>query len=235
LNPYVDATTGVAYNKLGITDRKQLAAAEYRLTNLRGAELAASPAVGRFDLDHLRGIHRHLFQDVYEWAGRERTVNFSKRDVAERWWKSVFAGHELIPVIADSVNRDLVAWDFLKGLTPPDFVNKLTATYIKLNHMHPFPEGNGRSTQLFIKQLAGAAGYNIDYQKVDQKTWNVAAARSMPQTHFNDPTAQRAEDPRLIHAVFERIAAPTREKQLELDALAKTTPSPARRGLEPDR
>jgi len=233
LNPYFDAATGVAYNKLGITDRQLLAAAEYRLTNLRSAELAASPPVGRFDLDHLRGIHRHLFQDVYEWAGRERTVNFSKRDAADPRWKSVFASHDLIPVIADSVSRDLAAWD--KGLAPPDFVNRITATYIKLNFMHPFPEGNGRSTQLFIKQLAEGAGYAIDYRKVAALEWNIAAARSMPQIHAGDPTRQRGQDPRLIHEVFERITAPTREKQVELDALAKAPPFPARRGPEPDR
>lgn len=235
MNPYFDAATGVPYNKLGITDRQQLAAAEYRLTNLRGAELNASPLAGRFDLDHLRGIHRHLFQDVYEWAGRERTINFSKRDPADPRWKSVFAGHELIPLIAESVSRDLVAWNYLKDLTPPDFVNKITVAYIKLNHMHPFPEGNGRSTQVFIRQLAEGAGYTIDYRKVDSQDWNTAAARSMPQTHVDDPTRERLQDPRLIRAVFERITAPTREKQLELDALANQAPSPARRGPDVDR
>jgi len=235
LNPYFDAATGVPYNKLGITDRQQLAAAEYRLTNLRGAELNASPLEGRFDLDHLRGIHRHLFQDVYEWAGRERTINFSKRDPSDPRWKSVFAGHELIPVIAESVSRDLGAWNYLKGLTPHDFVNKITVAYIKLNHMHGFPEGNGRSTQAFIKQLAEGAGYTIDYRKVDSQDWNTAAARSMPQIHVDDPTRERLQDPRLIRAVFDRITAPTREKQLELDALAKPAPSPARRGPDVDR
>jgi hypothetical protein len=57
----------------------------------------------------------------------------------------------------------------------------------------------------------------------------------MPQTHVDDPTRERLQDPRLIRAVFDRITAPTREKQLELDALAKQPPSPTRRGPEPDR
>ena len=235
MNPYFDPIALVPYNKLGITDRALLDEVEYSFTSQRIAQLRTAPLQGKFDLDHLRGIHRHLFQDVYEWAGRERTINFSKRDAADPEWKSVFAGHELIPVIAESVSRDLVAWNYLKDLTPTDLVSKITVLYIKLNHMHPFPEGNGRSTQVFMKQLAEGAGYTIDYKKVDSRDWNMAAARSMPQTHVDDPTHERLQDPRLIRAVFDRITAPTRARQLELDALANRAPSPSRRGPEPDR
>lgn len=233
MNPYVDARTGVRYNKLGITDRKQLAEVEYRLTNLRSAELVASPITGTFDLDHLRRIHRHVFQDVYEWAGELRTINFSKRDPAEPHWKSVFARHAQIPAIADSIERDLQAWDHLQGLAPAGFIGKLTATYVKLNHMHPFPEGNGRSTQLFIRQLALEAGYRVDFGQVDRHAWNRAAARSMPQTNAGNTAFRRPEDTRPILAVFSHIVTPTHEKQRELDTLAGKTP--ARRDLGPER
>jgi fido (protein-threonine AMPylation protein) len=59
-------------------------------------------------------------------------------------------------VIAESISHDLVAWDHLNGPTSPNFVDKITVAYIKLNHMHLFPEGSGRPTQVFIEQLAGS-------------------------------------------------------------------------------
>jgi cell filamentation protein len=233
VNPHVDAATGVVFNKLGITDREQLSAAEYKITHLRNAQLTLTPIPGAFDLDHLRHIHKHVFQDVYAWAGQERTLTFSKRDPQEPWWKGRFARHDQIPAIAKSIGEDLRAWNNLKGLAPKEFGIKFAAVYIKLNHMHPFPEGNGRAAQIFIAQLAKEAGYTIDSRKVDPKDWNQAAARSMPQINVREPAVTRKDDTTLIHAVFQRIAEPIRAKQVELmqpalKSSARDTPGPDR-------
>ena len=230
MNAYVDPATGTHHNKLGITDRGQLAKVEYAITDLRIAELTLRPIEGAFDLDHLRKVHQHIFQDLYGWAGKERTINFSKRDPAQPGWKSVFARHEQIPLIAESIATDLKESNYLKGLDQTAFAQKLSLAYVKLNYMHPFPEGNGRSTQTFLSQLASGAGYRLDFDKVSPGDWNKAAARSMPQVNLHEPAFKRPEDPSFIHRVFRQIASPYRPPEIDRANAPVTTPP---RGKDP--
>ncbi|CAH0356034.1 Fic family protein [Aquabacterium sp. CECT 9606] len=212
MNPYIDPTTGAHYNKLGIRDRDDLREVEYAVTDLRIAELRVNPIQGKFDLDHLKKVHEHIFQDLYEWAGKERTVNFSKRDAEEPEWASHFAQARKIKDVSDSINDDLKAWNYLKGMNQSDFTAAITAVYVKVNYMHPFPEGNGRSTQTFMSQLAREAGYELKYDKVDKDDWNHAAARSMPQKNRADPDMTRKADVSLIQDVFKQIVEPIRDR-----------------------
>ena len=73
-DPFLDPRTGVFRNRLGITDRAELAAAERTLTGVRVDQLRRRRVAGRYDLDHLRAFHWTIFQDVYPWAGQLRTV-----------------------------------------------------------------------------------------------------------------------------------------------------------------
>jgi cell filamentation protein len=72
-DPYLDPRTGVFRNRLGLTDREALAAAEKTLTVLRVDQLKRRRLPGRYDLDHLRAFHWTIFQDLYPWAGQLRT------------------------------------------------------------------------------------------------------------------------------------------------------------------
>jgi cell filamentation protein len=74
-NFYIDPGTTTLRNKLGIIDPDELDAFERRMVAARAAE---GVPIGDFDLTHLRAIHRHLFQDVYDWAGELRTVEIFK-------------------------------------------------------------------------------------------------------------------------------------------------------------
>ena len=74
-DPYTYPDSAVLRNKLGFVDAAQLDRMELRLVTQRATD---GIPIGRFDLDHLRAIHRHLFQDVYEWAGETRTVEIAK-------------------------------------------------------------------------------------------------------------------------------------------------------------
>ena len=215
MNAYVDPATGTHHNKLGVTDRGQLAKVEYAITDLRIAELTLRPIEGVYDLPHRRKVHQHIFQDLYEWAGKDRTINFSKRDPSQPGWKSVFANHRHIALIGESVAADLKDWSYLKNLAQPEFAKRLAMVYVKLNHMHPFPEGNGRSTQTFLSQLALGAGYHLDFEKVAPADWNTAAARSMPQVNLREPGLQRPEDTRAIHRVFATISLPIASRLVE--------------------
>lgn len=102
---------------------------------------------GNFDLAHLQAIHRHLFQDVYEWAGEVRRVDISK---GGRW----FHPHDRIETGMADVHRRLVSGKFLTGLGRKDFAQEAGAIIGDVNLVHPFREGNGRTQFQYLKQLA---------------------------------------------------------------------------------
>jgi cell filamentation protein len=217
VNPYIDPDTGAFYNKLGIKDPDELHQVEYAVTDLRIAELLVKPIPGKFDLEHLKAVHTHIFQDLYEWAGQVRTLDFSKRDPADPNWKSPFAPAASINDVADVITSELQHAGYLKGMKQAEFTAELAATYVKLNYMHPFNEGNGRSTQTFLTLLARDAGYELNYGNVSKDEWNQAAARSMPQTHVRDPGFKRRPDVAPIHEAFAKIVEPQRTRVREPD------------------
>ena len=75
---YCYPNTDVLINKLGIKNAKELYEAEKRITSIEIQELSRNPLKGNFDFDHLKSIHKHIFQDIYEWAGEIRTVEIGK-------------------------------------------------------------------------------------------------------------------------------------------------------------
>ena len=176
-NPYTDES-GVFLNKLGVTDASLLKLVEYEITSTKALEIFDGGAIGRpqsFDLSRLQAIHRYLFQDVYEWAGKIRTLSSKKRASNGMW--SAFAE-------PDEIVRD---WEVLARRTNAFAASdlafeqkreELLDIFIEANRIHPFPEGNGRSLQVFMRELAHTQGVSIDYDKVDKQEWNLACAVS---------------------------------------------------------
>lgn len=81
-DPYVYPGTDVLKNTLGIRDRKKLEGAEADYVSLRLRELAEKPLPGDYGLAHMASMHKYIFQDIYEWAGKIRTVNMEKEEPA---------------------------------------------------------------------------------------------------------------------------------------------------------
>lgn len=210
-HPYQD-DSGTNRNLLGITDRRQLQKVEYQLTNARRTELIETPIQGAYDMVHLKAIHRHLFQDVYGWAGKERTVNFSKLVESRPGWKAVFARTDEISVVVERVAQEIAARNKLKGLDRPAFVEAISDVYVRLNHAHPFPEGNGRTTQTLLVQLANEAGRELDFGRVNKDEWNRAAALAVGLTHRIEPGLKTPPDKQPIRQVFDKITDPAREQ-----------------------
>lgn len=169
-DPYVYPGTNVLKNKFNLRDEGALREAEYQATYNRTAALEGNPIKGNFDMAHLRACHKHLFQDVYEWAGKLRTVNISKGE-------SRFASAEFLDSAMKDLHKRLKADHFLRGLEKKAFVDKFTDFYSDMNALHPFREGNGRATREFMKQLAHEAGYRFDIVKIshDRNRWNEAS------------------------------------------------------------
>jgi cell filamentation protein len=166
---YPGTDNRVLINKFDERDYGRLRQLEYAATLRRLAELQLRPINGRFDLDHLQAIHRHVFQDVYAWAGELRQINLAKNG-------SFFTDGRQLEREGARVFGELAAERHLRGLDKAAFVERLAVHYGAINTLHPFREGNGRATQTFLQQLARQAGYEIDYTKIDKARWNAAAA-----------------------------------------------------------
>ena len=154
--------TDVLRNKAEITNAEDLDAYEGELSTLRSIEILENPIAGQFDLAHLQRIHLALFQDVYDWAGKIRTVDISRGN-------SRFANVRFIESAANNIFNKLARENWLKGLDA-DALSKRLAHYLsEINALHPFREGNGRVQRIFISQLSQSAGYQLHYSDLEQE------------------------------------------------------------------
>jgi cell filamentation protein len=160
-DPYIDPATGVLRNLLGIADEAAIEQAEADIVATRSYELSKSPLKGHFDLTHLQAIHRHLFGDLYDWAGQLRIIDISKGSTR-------FAHHGHIESAAAPIFRQLAEEKHLAGLGPVAFSERAAYYLGELNALHPFREGNGRAQREFISHLAHAEGYYIAWENISQ-------------------------------------------------------------------
>lgn len=156
-DPYCYPDSEVLINLPGLRSAERLEAFELVATTQRADE--PLPA-GHLGIRHYCRIHHHLFQDVYAWAGRFRTVRLAKAG-------SMFCYPEHIP---DQMNRlfaSLRRDRFLVGLDRDQFIECLAVFLSELNAIHPFREGNGRSQLTFAALLAYRAGWEMDLDRLD--------------------------------------------------------------------
>lgn len=119
---------------------------------------------GNFDLKHLCAIHRHLFQDVYEWAGKPRQTIISKGE-------SKFLHPDLVtPGMAD-LHKRLSAQNYLRDLRADKFSTQAAEYVGDINRLHPFREGNGRTQFQYLKLLGAQAGHDVDLSKFERASW----------------------------------------------------------------
>jgi cell filamentation protein len=155
----------VLKNKLNLRDARELAVFETEFVMQRIAEGAPT---GNFDLAHLKAIHRHLFQDIYEWAGELRTVEISKDGHQFQFRRFIETG------MAD-VHGRLVRLDFLRGLNAGEFARQAGQIIGDVNYVHPFREGNGRTQLLYLEQLGDHADNPLDVTQIDKHAWKTAS------------------------------------------------------------
>ena len=151
-------------NKLGITNSAELAREEERISKKKAVELFESGALdklvpGRFA--SLQAIHKALFEDIYDFAGELRTVNLAKGN---------FRFAPLMYLEAALANIDKM---------PQSTYDEIIEKYVEMNIAHPFREGNGRSTRLWLDQMLKAGiGQVVDWSRVDKEDYLLAMERS---------------------------------------------------------
>jgi cell filamentation protein len=115
-----------------------------------------------------RALHKHLFQDVYEWAGKDRTIDLQKPG-------AMFARTPYIAPSLDAAFKELGTRNNLRGLHREEFFDRLGSHINELNAIHPFREGNGRTMRQHAVQLAREAGHPIRVSAIDKQAWMEAS------------------------------------------------------------
>lgn len=184
---------GVLINNLGIQNTQDLNAAENTLTELRITQLAISPIEGGYDLAHARAIHRHIFGDIYPWAGEVRQVDIYKAD-------TLFLEQVKIEAFFEKIDEHLQV-SGLSGDPIDDQQAFCSAAGIflgLLNHAHPFREGNGRTQRELLRLVARDHGYSIDWRGTSPQAMKAACIEAE-----NDPTCRALG--RLIYLASTRL------------------------------
>ncbi len=151
-------------NKLGITNSADLAREEERISKKRAIELFESGTLDKLEagkFSSLQAIHKYLFEDIYDFAGEIRTVNISKGN---------FRFAPVMYLQAALANIDKM---------PQSTFDEIVEKYVEMNIAHPFREGNGRSTRIWLdlifkKELRKV----VDWSKVDKEDYLLAMERS---------------------------------------------------------
>jgi cell filamentation protein len=183
----------VLRNKFGARDSVQLQFAEYRASAVREGEIDRGEVfiTRSFDEQHVKALHGHLFQDVYDWAGKFREVDIAKG--------KPFAPNQAIGAWVENTRQFIYSQDW-KNMSREQFVQAAATVYAHYNVAHPFREGNGRTGKLLMKQLSELTPYRIDYDRVEKAVWNQASMESRPHNPWTT-----APDPRPLVPVFDAI------------------------------
>jgi fido (protein-threonine AMPylation protein) len=154
-------------NLVKAKDLDDLAIKERGLTSKRTFQLILNPIKGNFDYQHLKDIHKHIFQDVYTWAGKDRfEIGLDGQFLKGN--QHFVPGNEL-PKYSKIIFDELKEQNFLKHCKDIDSFAKDTANFMmELNALHPFREGNGRTQRIFLNDLAVNAGFKMDLNLISE-------------------------------------------------------------------
>lgn len=151
-------------NKLGLTSSADLAREEERISKKKAVELFETGLldtlpVGKFVT--LQAIHKYLFEDIYDFAGKLRTVNMAKGNFR-------FAPLMYLETALENIDK-----------MPQSNFDEIVEKYVEMNIAHPFREGNGRSTRIWLDHiLKNEIGKVVDWSKVDKEDYLLAMERS---------------------------------------------------------
>ena len=151
-------------NKLGITDSADLARMEEQISKKKAVELFEKGILDKLEagkFSSLQEIHKYLFDEIYDFAGKIRTVNIAKGNFR-------FAPVMYLQAALDNIDK-----------MPQSNFDEIIEKYVEMNVAHPFREGNGRSTRIWLDCiLKKEIGKVVDWSKVDKEDYLLAMERS---------------------------------------------------------
>ena len=151
-------------NKLGLTDELELAREEERISKQKALALYDTGLLNTFPVGTfaaLAMIHKYLFEDIYEFAGQMRTVNIAKGNFR-------FAPVMYLHPALESIDQ-----------MPQSTFDEIIEKYVEMNVAHPFREGNGRSTRIWLDSILKKELHQVvDWSRVDKSDYLMAMERS---------------------------------------------------------
>ena len=151
-------------NKLGITNAIELAKEEEKITKIKAMELFQTKKIDTFEVGTFKGlaqIHKYLFEDIYAFAGKIRKENISKGNFR-------FASAMYLEEALEKIDN-----------MPQSNFDEIIEKYIEMNIAHPFREGNGRSTRIWLDRILKKEIHQVvDWSKVDKEDYLLAMERS---------------------------------------------------------
>jgi cell filamentation protein len=151
-------------NKLGLTDELELAREEERISKQKALALYDTGLLNTFPVGTFAGlamIHKYLFEDIYEFAGQMRTVNIAKGNFR-------FAPVMYLHPALESIDQ-----------MPQSTFDEIIEKYVEMNVAHPFREGNGRSTRIWLDSILKKELHQVvDWSRVDKSDYLMAMERS---------------------------------------------------------
>lgn len=167
---YCYENSNVLKNKLGICDSELLEEKERKIAGLRYIELFQNIPKGEMNFNYLLKIHKFLFQDIYTWAGKIRTVDIAKGNM--------FCNSRFIYSNATEIFNNLKKEHFLQDLSAKELSVKMAYYFSEINALHPFREGNGRTQRAYFSILAQRLGYYLDFSEISQDDMIKASSQS---------------------------------------------------------
>lgn len=151
-------------NRLNITDSAELACEEEQISKKKAVQLFDRKLLDTFDVGTFAGlaaIHKYMFEDIFDFAGEIRTVNLVKGNFR-------FAPSMYLQAALDNIDK-----------MPQSNFDEIIEKYVEMNIAHPFREGNGRSTRIWLDHiLKNEIGKVVDWSKVDKEDYLLAMERS---------------------------------------------------------
>ncbi len=170
VDKYVYPDTNILVNKFNCRDAEKLREIEALSTGGNLAYLQLNPIKGKYDFDHLKEIHRFIFQDMFDWAGQIRTIDIGKNNL--------FCRAQFIESYAESIFTEFFPSCFAVRLDKEEFINVFSKHYSDMNALHPFREGNGRAQREFSRELCLECGYAFDLTQTTHKEMLNASIQS---------------------------------------------------------
>lgn len=184
-DPYLYKDSNVLQNKLNIKVQQELDDAEADYVVFRLKDLILHPIGGEYDLKHLLSIHEYIFQDLYEWAGKCRTISIYKEE-------DILGGQSIEYSEPENIEEDIKScllamksksWQYMdRNNITVEFCDSLA----RLWRVHPFREGNTRTTVTFCCQFADEIGLNINRSLFEKNAVYVRTSLVAYNAYFKD-------------------------------------------------
>ncbi len=186
---YCYPNTHTLVNKLNIKNPVVLSKYEKSIVAIKLMALEKKGITGNFDLNHFVSIHKFLFEDIYNFAGLFRNENIAKDFFQFAQWE--YIEDELVRLL-----NNLKKENYLEGLDRPQISSRIAYYWAELNVLHPFREGNGRTTREFLRQLLLKNNFVFNLKNANSKDLLDACIKSIVDTSYLEELLNKCIEPK---------------------------------------